>query len=136
MNTLVIDLHGRRDDPNADPALNPNVNYISRRQWWGPGRVLDAHPLQNPFTVKRLGSHEAAVSRYCRHLLDRPDLLALVPALRGHTLGCWCPPLLCHGHVLAVLADAPQDQARQVLVRFVDDPGAAVAVYAACSIGV
>jgi hypothetical protein len=29
-----------------------------------------------------------------------------VPALRGKTLACWCVPELCHGDILAELADA------------------------------
>jgi hypothetical protein len=28
-----------------------------------------------------------------------------VEHLRGKVLGCFCPPALCHGHVLAELAD-------------------------------
>jgi hypothetical protein len=28
-----------------------------------------------------------------------------VPELRGRTLACWCAPELCHGDVLAELAD-------------------------------
>ena len=44
--------------------------------------------------------------------MSRPDLLAQIGELRGQTLGCWCMPvggfqgqLLCHGQVLAALAD-------------------------------
>ncbi|MBV6697709.1 DUF4326 domain-containing protein [Kitasatospora aureofaciens] len=32
-------------------------------------------------------------------------MLALVPTLRGHRLGCWCHPLPCHADVLTDLAD-------------------------------
>lgn len=35
-----------------------------------------------------------------------PELLALVPELRGRALACWCAPEPCHGDVLAELADA------------------------------
>lgn len=30
-----------------------------------------------------------------------------IPLLKGKTLGCWCHPKLCHGHVLARLANDP-----------------------------
>ncbi|WP_432040564.1 DUF4326 domain-containing protein [Streptomyces cucumeris] len=39
------------------------------------------------------------------HLLARPDLLALLPALRGRRLGCWCAPLPCQAEIIAELAD-------------------------------
>ncbi|MER6799640.1 DUF4326 domain-containing protein, partial [Amycolatopsis mediterranei] len=35
----------------------------------------------------------------------RPDLLALLPGLRGRRLGCWCVPEPCHAQVIAELAD-------------------------------
>jgi hypothetical protein len=134
--TTVIDLHDRRDHPDYDPDLNPNVIYVSRRQWWGPGRLLDEHPLKNPHTVDKpcrargchgvLHSRGEAISAYGRRLLAHPELLALVPALRGKTLGCWCAPELCHAHVLAVLAEAPELEVRRVLQELVADPYAAL----------
>lgn len=136
----MIDLHDRRDHPDYDPDLNPNVIYVSRRQWWGPGRLLDEHPLKNPHLVDKpcrargchgvLHSREEAVAAYGRRLLAHPELLALVPALRGKTLGCWCAPELCHAHVLAVLAEAPELEARRVLQELVADPWAALSAAA------
>lgn len=46
------------------------------------------------------------MEKYRAYLLERPDLLDQVPALRGKTLACWCAPELCHGDILAELADA------------------------------
>ncbi|WP_290055846.1 DUF4326 domain-containing protein [Amycolatopsis solani] len=51
------------------------------------------------------GSREAVVAKYREHLLSRPDVLALLPALRGRRLGCWCDPEACHAQVIAELAD-------------------------------
>ncbi|WP_261719063.1 DUF4326 domain-containing protein [Streptomyces sp. FZ201] len=136
MTTRVINLHDRRDDPHADPALNPNVVYVSRRQWWGPGRFLDEHPLKNPHLVDKpcrargchgiIHTREEAVSAYCRRLLAHPELLALVPGLRGKTLACWCAPNLCHAHVLRVLAETPELEIRPALQRLAVDPSAAL----------
>lgn len=136
MTTTVIDLHDRRGDPEADPDLNSAVLYVSRRQWWGPGRLLDEHPLKNPHLVDKpcraRGCHGIvhtrveAISAYGRRLLAHPDLLALVPELRGKTLACWCAPELCHAHVLAVLAETPELEMRPALQRLVADPAAAL----------
>jgi hypothetical protein len=45
------------------------------------------------------------MAMYRAYLLERPELLELVPPLRGRTLACWCAPELCHADVLAELAD-------------------------------
>ena len=50
------------------------------------------------------------VARFHEHLLSKPELLALLSALAGKTLGCWCKSphahdTPCHGDVLAALAD-------------------------------
>ena len=106
MSTTVINLRGRLDDPDHDPALNPDVVYVGRRQWWGPGRVLDGHPLANPYSARRYGRAEA-LRLYREWLSARPDLNALLEPLRGKTLACWCAPEPCHAHVLAeTLAEA------------------------------
>lgn len=132
MTTTVINLHNHRDTPHADPALNPNVVYVSRRQWWGPGRLLDEHPLKNPHAVGKpcrargcrgvVHTRVEAVAAYGRRLLAHPELLALVPALRGRVLGCWCAPELCHAHVLAALAEVDELEMRPVLQRAAVDP--------------
>lgn len=129
MATTVINLH---DHPDHDPALNPLVVYVSRRQWWGPGQLLDGHPLRNPHAVdspcRARGCHgvlhtrEESVAAYCQRLLAHPEMLAQVPALRGRVLACWCAPLLCHGHVLAALAEEPELEMRRLLQGFVLDP--------------
>lgn len=106
MTTDVINLHGKRDNPLYDPAHNPNVVCVGDRQWWGHGRLLERHPLYNPYKVKKYGRGEA-VRLYREHLFSRPDLLALLPGLRGKVLACWCDPEPCHAHLLAELADGP-----------------------------
>lgn len=78
--------------------------YIGRPSKWG-----------NPFThipqIARLreltlvGSREEAVDHYAGWLLEQPELMAVLPELKGKRLGCYCQPLRCHGHVLAKLAD-------------------------------
>lgn len=68
--------------------------YIGRPSQWG-----------NPFTVE-LHGREQAIRLYVEWLIRQPALLnAIVPELRGKTLGCWCVPKACHGDVLARLAE-------------------------------
>jgi hypothetical protein len=87
--TTVISLRGHRDDPEFDPALNSDVTYCGNRQWWGRGRLLDGHPLANPFRVKKHGRDEA-LRLYREWLPTVPNLEGLLEELRGKTLACWC----------------------------------------------
>ena len=72
---------------------------IDRRTRWG-----------NPHHLDRPGDHDerrACIRAYARWLAHRDQswILEDVELLRGQKLGCWCAPRLCHGHVLALLAD-------------------------------
>lgn len=60
----------------------------------------------NPFVVGRDGDRAECIAKYKTWLPTQPKIMALLPQLRGHTLGCHCAPLPCHGDVLAALADA------------------------------
>ena len=104
--TSVIDLHGRRDHPAYDPALNQNVIYVGRYQGWGAGRILLGHPLGNPFGVRRYGLHESLV-KYADWFTSSPERVALAKTLRGKTLGCWCVDTrpACHALIVAAVAD-------------------------------
>jgi hypothetical protein len=86
--------------------------YIGRAN----GRYrLAASKWQNPLKIGVHGSREQVLAMYedylCQH---RPDLLAALGELKGKTLACWCAPPggltaddppICHGQVLARLAD-------------------------------
>lgn len=75
--------------------------YIGRGSRWG-----------NPYKIGRDGSREEVIAKYERYLLSSPNLLGALPTLKGKTLACWCKPdegfsgrILCHGQILAGLAD-------------------------------
>ena len=99
--TTVVNLKGHRDDPGF-----ADVVYVGRALRRG-GWDLAGSPLANPFRLGRDGTRAEVVARYREYLLSRPDLLALLPGLRGKRLGCWCAPEACHADVIAELADAP-----------------------------
>jgi hypothetical protein len=58
----------------------------------------------NPFAVDRHGLD--AMRLYLDFLAETPAHVAAArEKLRGRVLACWCAPRLCHGEVLARLAD-------------------------------
>jgi hypothetical protein len=66
---------------------------------------LLASPFANPFTIGRDGTRADVLHKYKEHILSSPDLLVLLPALKGKILGCWCKPAPCHGDVLVELIE-------------------------------
>ena len=69
--------------------------YIGRPGPWG-----------NPFVVGEHGTREEVVEQYAEWLLSQPDLVAKAQKeLKGKVLGCWCAPKLCHGDILAEIAN-------------------------------
>jgi hypothetical protein len=99
MATMVVNLKGHRDDPDY-----ADVVYVGRPMRRG-GWHLEGSRLASPFKPGPDGSREEVVAKYREYLLSRPDLLALLPELRGRRLGCWCVPEPCHAQVIADLAD-------------------------------
>lgn len=79
----------------------------------------------NPFThldVKdtiKVGSRSDAVMAFKRWLSGsdhneveparRQWILENIPSLKGKTLGCFCFPQLCHGDILALLAEGTHE---------------------------
>lgn len=129
--TTVINLKKGPDGHSLIREYGPRLEnapkglvYVGRKMTGvrAGGWNLSEHALNNPYSAKALGSNEAAVSAYARHLLDEPGLLARVPLLRGSVLACWCAPELCHAHVLAVLAEVPELEMRALLQGLVADP--------------
>lgn len=94
-------------EPQPTRVVNRRVDsfdvYIGRPSIWG-----------NPFSHRRDSAARYLVATVAEALaqyevwlkLQRPDLLARLPELRGKALGCWCKPGPCHGDILARLADA------------------------------
>lgn len=76
--------------------------YIGRPGKWG-----------NPFEIEKdskgkeiPGSREKVIRQYREYIMNRPDLLKLIPTeIKDKTLGCYCKPRPCHGDVLVELAD-------------------------------
>ena len=78
--------------------------YIGRPGPWG-----------NPFKIRDGVSRGMAVAKFRKHIehrmQDEPRLRERIKEeLRGQVLGCWCDPEICHGHVLAEIADGKSDE--------------------------
>jgi Domain of unknown function (DUF4326) len=82
-------------------AASSDHVYVGRQNCWVDG--AKASKWKNPFSAKKLGIQEA-LTRYEDHLV-RSGLVADIEELRGKTLGCWCDPSPCHGHVLVKYLD-------------------------------
>lgn len=63
----------------------------------------------NPFHLGIDGSRREVIERFENYLYTRPDLIQTIrKELRGKVLGCFCDPLLCHGDLLARIANGYQ----------------------------
>jgi Domain of unknown function (DUF4326) len=67
---------------------------IDRQTKWG-----------NPFIIGKDGDRSEVVEKYREWVVQQPELMDSITELRGKRLGCHCSPALCHGDVLAELAD-------------------------------
>jgi len=104
--TVFTDIEGSRKTRVVNvKSGEPYDVYIGRENSYYGLKRSDWH---NPFEIgeDKEGSREEVIEKFERYLLERPDLMARLPELKGKTLGCWCAPeKRCHGHVLADLAD-------------------------------
>jgi quercetin dioxygenase-like cupin family protein len=78
--------------------------YIGRAV---PEAGLEASKWGNPIVLADDSDEERkrVIVEYRAWVLEQPELLGALAELRGLRLGCWCAPKLCHGDVLAELAD-------------------------------
>ena len=59
----------------------------------------------NPFSIGKDGTRSEVIQKYRDWLLTQPQLLAILPTLKGKRLGCFCKPKECHGDVLVELIE-------------------------------
>lgn len=84
----------------------PYDEYIGRQM----GSDYPQSEWHNPEKVNGLRTRVGVVTNYYERVRKDPVLMEKVKQLRGRTIGCWCkspdePDLLCHGDVLAALAE-------------------------------
>lgn len=88
---------------NSEPLPKTRVVNCRREE----SEILIGRPSRwhNPFHIGPDGSREEVIAKFRQWIIRQPRLLRDIRSLRGHVLGCDCPPLPCHGDVLAELAD-------------------------------
>lgn len=69
------------------------VTPIDRRSIFG-------NPFKITPTCTRKDSIRKYKGRFDRLIANDPHFKQAVELLKGHTLGCWCVPLPCHGDVI------------------------------------
>ena len=78
-----------------------NHIYIGRNlHKYVHGVPADASKWGNPYTLVKF-SRQESLSKFEDYA--RINLWCSLDELAGKTLGCWCSPLPCHGHVLIKL---------------------------------
>jgi hypothetical protein len=91
-------VHCKRDQDIVQRAFADGLyTYIGRPSRWG-----------NPFKLAKDADDAErmrVLEQYERWLREQTRLMLKLHELRGRVLGCWCAPKLCHGDVLARLAD-------------------------------
>lgn len=88
--------------------------YIGRASGGAPSG--DACKWGNPFPMRNQSDEERErVSyQYREWIYGNRELVAQARSeLRGKVLACWCDPKYCHGHILAEIANTPQDDVDQ-----------------------
>lgn len=65
----------------------------------------------NPFKIGTHGDRAEVVRRFAEWVLGSDDMKAQwirenVHTLKGKRLVCYCAPMLCHGNILAAMAEA------------------------------
>jgi hypothetical protein len=64
----------------------------------------------------RVGSRDEAIRKHMEWFLSQEDLIERARReLRSKVLGCFCPPLNCHGFTLAAVANMSERDLRKIL---------------------
>jgi hypothetical protein len=76
--------------------------YIGRPSCWGN----QFSHLDDTLAKFKVESRAEAIQKYEEWIRSKPEMIAMIKKeLKGRILSCWCSPRLCHGHVLAWIAN-------------------------------
>jgi len=92
--------------------------YIGRAHSSAKYGLLSKSPFSNPFSLStsipgEVGQlmRSAVVGKYLIWFVTRTPLLVVqAKELKGQRLGCWCAPMICHGHIVAWAAEGLLDE--------------------------
>ncbi len=91
-------------DSNNTYIGRRGIVFVEKERWPKEDSVW-----ANPFKIGADGTREEVLAKYetyiCQRLDKEPALKEALFALQGKTLGCWCAPEPCHGHILIRLIE-------------------------------
>ncbi len=81
------------------------INYRTYNLDRSKVRPVDRRSIfGNPFKITSRCTRKDSIRKYKqrfnRLIANNEEFRTAVELLRGHTLGCWCTPLPCHGDVI------------------------------------
>lgn len=103
--------------------------YIGR----SPGGLLSDWTWGNPYVRNSSSTKERlrVIREYIKYILNFPEkqewkINLIRSRLKGKTLGCYCSPKFCHGHILAAIANISEENLSeliQLLLKFGNENG-------------
>lgn len=66
-------------------------------------RCLEKSKWANPFLLEDDSKRIECILKYWNYIVNHSALISNLSELKDKTLGCYCYPKLCHGHVLRYL---------------------------------
>lgn len=76
--------------------------YIGRPSKWGN---MYSHQ-EGTLAEFKVETREEAIEKYKQYVLSNPQIISdIKKELKGKVLGCYCSPKMCHGHILAAIAN-------------------------------
>lgn len=83
-------------------SKKPYDVYIGRPSKWGNPWSHEEDTLAE----YKVETRAEAVQKYEEWIRSQPEMMAAIKReLKGRVLGCFCSPKLCHGHILAWIAN-------------------------------
>lgn len=88
-------------------SKKPYDVYIGRPSKWGN---LWSHE-EGTLAEFKVETRAEAIRKYEEWVRSQPEMMAMIKReLKGKVLGCFCSPKLCHGHILAWIANFEDDE--------------------------
>ncbi len=104
---MYKDLKEWMEDENNYYIGRAGIVFVNTGKYHPDGKpIKERFPKKNskfanPYPVTKFRSRETAVRLYKQHIAKMlKEDRTIHNELKGKTLGCWCYPELCHGHVL------------------------------------
>ena len=80
--------------------------YIGRPSKWG----CPFSEKEGTLAKFKVDTKSEAIRKYDEWIRSQPEMMSLIKKeLKNKVLGCFCSPGICHGHILAWIANEEED---------------------------